>query len=583
MIDDKRQFFTITNLLHYFVVPVFLILALIRRIGDFDIWFNLVIGKKIFETLHIPQTEFYVYPLLGKSTTYPEWGFAVFYYVIHKWFGFWGMSLANALIGGGTLYLFYRASVIGRKYNPVAILSLCAILMLVYYRMVYRPEMILYLCLGCEVYLLEKFASDMRWKWLLPMPAVSFFLSNFHPSVFILLLVFVFYCIQFVWDVDSKEGARRRLSGTLLVFLSATFLASLINPYGIQQITLPFKYVQSSDLLNTVTEYFPTLTSTFKWPFIAICSVSFFTLVFQRRRRPVDWLLFIFFGYLGFKYVRNVALFGLMIYVPVVRGLGQLVDRMHFFISQKGKKILWSSACLAAGVTAAFILQQGKLGAGPNLQRFPDVAVKVIKEVEPPGRIFNYYDTGGYLAWKLYDDYRVFVDGRRYTMDKSVSIHNKIFYKGDQNWEKILAGYNVNTIVTRATTRFTGQMIPLIADLYNDDDWVLSAVEPWYYLFIRRDTIEDFADVPVLDKKIIWQMVLKETEAIAAKFGYKAQTHLSRGIAYFKLGYWKDAKESFKKYMRKKPMDEEVKQITAWLEAAERGDMTAKKNLEMLY
>jgi hypothetical protein len=582
MTGDNRQR-KISRLLIYSLVPIVLTLLLIKRIGSYDIWYHMVIGRKIFENFSIPKTEFFLYPILGEETSFHEWGFGFLFYTAHRWFGFWGMSILHALIGGGTLYLFYRAAEVDRRNNPLAIMFLSVILILVYYRLIYRPEIVLFLCLGFEIYLLEKFALDMRWKVLLPIPVLSFFLSNFHPSVFFLLLVFGFYIIQFSWVAYRNHIPQSRILGISVSFLFASILTSLINPYGIQQVILPFSYMQSGELLKSVNEYLPTLTTTLKWPFIAICSVSFLVLVFQKNRRPVDWLLFVFFGYLGLKYVRNVALFGLVMYIPVVRGFDQLTAGVPFFASNIGKKILWSSACLAVGIAATVILQQGKWGAGPNLQRFPDEAVRVIKEVEPPGRIMNYYDTGGYLAWKLYDEYRVFIDGRRYDMDKITKLHNRIFFKGDPQWEQILARYHVSTIVTRATARFTGQLIPLVAYLYIDDDWVLSAVEPWYYLFVRREAIKDWGDVPVLDKKIIWQMVIKETEAIASMFGYSAQTHLSRGIAYFKLGNWKAAKESFEKYLQKNPSDEEVKQIIAWFEAAERGDMTAKKNLEMFY
>ena len=43
---------------------------------------------------------------------------------------------------------------------------------------------------------------------------------------------------------------------------------------------------------------------------------------------------------------------------------------------------------------------------------FPEGAVAFLQSSYYPQRIFVYYDWGGYAIWKLYPEYRVFVDGR---------------------------------------------------------------------------------------------------------------------------------------------------------------------------
>jgi hypothetical protein len=166
----------------YLAVLAVLVLAALKRIEDFDIWFDLVIGRKIFESLAIPQAEFYVYTLLGEPTVFPEWGFGLLFYLTYRWFDYAGMGVAHALIGGGALYAFYRAAETERKYNPMALALLCALFMAVYHRMVYRPEIVLYLCLGCEVYVLEHYLADRRWQRLVSLPFLALLLSWFHPS-----------------------------------------------------------------------------------------------------------------------------------------------------------------------------------------------------------------------------------------------------------------------------------------------------------------------------------------------------------------------------------------------------------------
>ncbi len=45
-------------------------------------------------------------------------------------------------------------------------------------------------------------------------------------------------------------------------------------------------------------------------------------------------------------------------------------------------------------------------------EQFPERAVSFLRASHYPERIFVYYDWGGYAIWKLYPEYRVFVDGR---------------------------------------------------------------------------------------------------------------------------------------------------------------------------
>jgi len=555
----------------YFAVFALLVLAAVKRIEDFDIWFDLVIGRKIFESLGIPQAEFYVYTLLGEPTVFPEWGFGLLFYLAYRWFDYAGMGIVHALIVGGALYAFYRASEHDRKYNPVALALLCALFMAVYHRMVYRPEIVLYLCLGCEVYVLENYLADRRWKRLVALPLLALVLSWFHPSVFVLLLVGVFYAVQVVWISYLDGWTGWAPTRNLAMFLLAAFLASLLNPYGLLQITMPFDYARSESLLSGIAEYSATLDTTHRWLFLGICAIGLGNLIVQGRQRFVDWLLFAFFGYLAFKYVRNVPMFALMMYVPSVKGTSIFVDRMALFGTRWGRRILWSSALITFGVAVAFTARQGKWGLGVIDQWLPTEAARVIREVKPSGRIFNYYDTCGYLAWELYGEYPVFIDGRIYEVNEPYRIHNRIVFEGDPQWGEKLADLGVNIVVTRATRRFSGQLLPYVSWISDDDNWILSSVEPWYYLFLRKSAVERLENVPVLDKSLLWRNVLGEADAIAARFSDSGAIQLTRGVAYFKLGEWSRAREAFSKYLESNPSDTEARQILTWLRNAEGG------------
>jgi hypothetical protein len=45
-------------------------------------------------------------------------------------------------------------------------------------------------------------------------------------------------------------------------------------------------------------------------------------------------------------------------------------------------------------------------------EHFPAGAVAYIAKHRPTAPVLSHYNWGGYLIWKLYPDYRVFIDGR---------------------------------------------------------------------------------------------------------------------------------------------------------------------------
>jgi hypothetical protein len=50
--------------------------------------------------------------------------------------------------------------------------------------------------------------------------------------------------------------------------------------------------------------------------------------------------------------------------------------------------------------------------AETEAKNFPAAAVAFLAVQRPPGPILNHYNWGGYFIWKLYPEYRVYIDGR---------------------------------------------------------------------------------------------------------------------------------------------------------------------------
>ena len=85
---------------------------------------------------------------------------------------------------------------------------------------------------------------------------------------------------------------------------------------------------------------------------------------------------------------------------------------------------------------------------------YPIEATDFIQKHQLAPNLYNTYDWGGYLAWKLFPDYLVFWDGRQ-NSPEMFRLGFEVM-TGQSGWEEILKRFYVQTIVTRASTYDTG-------------------------------------------------------------------------------------------------------------------------------
>jgi len=116
-------------------------------------------------------------------------------------------------------------------------------------------------------------------------------------------------------------------------------------------------------------------------------------------------------------------------------------------------------------------------------ERFlPVGAVDFIEEHQGslPGEMFNSYNWGGYLIWRLYPRYRVFIDGRTDIYDDAfVGEYLKVVWLSE-GWEEVLERYKVNFILIERAS--------VLAKFLNSGlarDWRLAYEDEMASIFVR--------------------------------------------------------------------------------------------------
>lgn len=512
--------------------------SLLRKLFDPDIWWHMVVGREVMRQMHIPGYEFYILPRLGEPGEFHEWGFGVFYYLVEHYSGFVGMAIANAAIGCGILLcLCFAAS--GKpktewwKFLPVVVL----VLWVIEPRLNFRPETLLYLLLAAEIFLLENYLAQKKLAWLIPLPVFTWLLSQGHPSAIFLIGVFGVYALQAVLSSEEKI----KTAGVLGIIMLAMAGTSTINPYGFHQLWMPVEIALSSTELKSITEFLPVMQTEYAMRFMVIVAIGSIAILFARPRRLVDILLFLLFAILAFRYARNTALLGIVAYIPISNVLSIWVAWLATTPVRNGIIALLSILVGIAGTVATGTSKMW--GVGIYEENTPYKSAPLLKRHAAQGNILNFYHLGSYLAWEL--DRTVFVDGKNYGTNRAVELHDA-FFRADKGWQNVIQLFNIQAIVTPVTLSFSGEIIPLLAVLEGDPDWVLVGQEKAALMFVKNSGQEGI--VP-LAKEIIWHQAIEELNGTIEIYPKSKAAYRSLSTAYGHIGNTAKQQYFMEKYL----------------------------------
>jgi hypothetical protein len=500
-------------------------ISLLRKLFDQDVWFHMVVGREVIRRMGIPPYEFYILPRLGEPGEFHEWGFGVLYYLIEHYFGYFGMAIVNSAIGCGILLCLYFSVHDKSRIELWPSLPVIALaLWVIEPRLNFRPETLLYLLLAAEIFLLENYLVYKRIVWLIPLPFFTWLLDLGHPSAIFLIAVFGLYSLQAVFSTEE----RIKTAGILGAVALAMAGTAALNPYGLHQLLMPF-YALSNDQIADINEFLPVLQTEYAFRFIVMATIGAMAIIFAPpARRLVDVLLFLLFAMLAFRYARNIALLGIVAYLPAHKAFTTLIAKIA--TTQTRKKVIASLSVFfgIAGVIATAF--NADWGVGIYEQNTPYKSARLLKQLDSRGNILNFYPLGNYLAWEL--DRPVFVDGRNYNRNRAVELHNEIF-RAEAGWQDIVNGFNIQSIVTPATLDFSGEIIPLVGTLVNDPDWVLVEQERAGLLFLKSPVQGGIRTLP---KNVIWHQAIEELNATMALYPNSLETYRSLATAFGHLG-----------------------------------------------
>jgi hypothetical protein len=174
-------------------------------------------------------------------------------------------------------------------------------------------------------------------------------------------------------------------------------------------------------------------------------------------------------------------------------------------------------------------------------------AADYLKRSGVRGNIFNEYALGGYLAWRLHPEMKIFIYGRmaypellalyddvvkypRKTVSLTATGGIRYFY------QKVFDEYAVDAVVIPAGDKLSGDAIPLTWMLAQDDAWALVSSQPAALVFLRKSA----APAPLVRDALPKSEVFDSLIAVARKVGQSSHGRSSpvwrRSVALGLLG-----------------------------------------------
>jgi hypothetical protein len=252
--------------------------------------------------------------------------------------------------------------------------------------------------------------------------------------------------------------------------------ASAINPNGWRAIEVVLLY-QGSTIQSSNLEWQRTAF----WEPSAYSLVLFGSLIVMVMRRGetrlAHWLLWPVMAVVSIMAVRNTILMGLM-------GSVLLFEYLPSF-----KAPTWASYAALAALLAASVWH---LRAGESFQfheaawQLPVKAADFLEQHKVTARLFNTYETGGYLVWRLWPAQKDFIDPRGLSEEAFADYQRMISYAPDV--EKLLDKYGIQAIVVDGFDRFSGQVRGLALALSDPSQkaWKLVQADDRSVTFMRE-------------------------------------------------------------------------------------------------
>jgi tetratricopeptide (TPR) repeat protein len=488
----------------------------LRTIGDFDFGWQIATGRYIAQHHQIPRVDVLSYTVPGVEWLYPPFSGLIFYWLFLLG-GYTALSWLLAAAAVATVAFLLRRP--GLATGIAAILAVPSIV----FRANPRAELFTTVLFAVYLALLWKFFRDGR-ATLSLLPVLMLFWVNLHPGFITgiaLLLVYVALKTCELVFPACRGGAVRRLR-KIGPWVVASLAVTLINPWGAKIYAGIVRQNRSvKELGDFIGEWSkPNLSvpvfrqmlhlrnaeNSFWW--LLLLAIAAIVVSLWRRQFGAAVLL-AGAAFLSIQYLRFQGLFAC---IAVVIGGGILDElwaprhssRSDAVNPEIGRLractdgialVLCAALVILTGIRCADLITNRHYIEGGEVvlfgtgeaSWFPERATRFVSDKGLPGNLFNDYNLGGYIEWRL-PEFKAYVDSRAIPFGVELLTHQRTLMTrplDSPEWAKEADERNINVIIL-SLDRYTGLgKAPLDIDC-GSRNWLPVYVDEISAVFLRN-------------------------------------------------------------------------------------------------
>ncbi len=449
---------------------------------DQDLGRHLLLGKIIVQTHTIPHTNLlsYTYP------TYPfinsHWLSEVIFYEISQLAGLPGLLVfSTTIVMASFLLIFFFAVKRSSLLAGVLVASIAAFLLLE--RGDVRPEIFSFLLMTLFITILYRY-QEKPTKLLFLLIPLEMLWVNLHIYFFVGIVLLVLFLLA-------------KPSKSLVIVTCLAVLATLVNPNGLTGALFPITVLDNYGMPVMENQNIFLLQMLYQQARILLFEIAFslcfMSLLLSRlTTKRIDWFVCIAFTLAAIIHIRNLPLFVFATFLPFTKSLiiplAKITSLRKKYLTPKIFTILTFYAfgltllVLLTAIMRLFTMHPGGIGFRESGKQAADF----FRQQHLTGPIYNNFDIGSYLDYRLYPQEKVFVDGRpeAYPKDFFQTVYipmqenPALFAKGDRQYH-----FNILFISHWDQTPWRNNFLRSLLD---NKDYALIYLDDFVVIFVKR-------------------------------------------------------------------------------------------------
>ncbi len=588
-----------------FLFFLYVFISFIKPILDPDTPWHLKTGEYIFLNKTIPTSDPFSFandpiPFIGKFILTQYWLSQIFFFLIYKIYGPFGLVIIGATIFTSIIALLWYLIRNKGFYISLFITGGFAFNILRDFSAI-RPQIFTFLFATIVIFLIEKYKEKKSINYLLPMPFLMILWANLHGGFIYGIILISIYTIsegiKFYTRNKPPMISNERLSSKqlhyIILFCALSILFSLVNPNTHKAFLYVFT-THSHDLFAHIQEYQSPYRIMKSSPSKMIYSFWFYLfvavimmIIFIKRHNFYPLFLLLFSTIPALVSIRYIPLFSIVTtatfrHIPIEIKSGMTL------------KIRYGINILIIIFFSLLVFRSNPF-KDENIYKFNDsasysvTATDFLIKNKLSGNIFCSYNKSAFLIFRSFPDSKVYSDSRFISEERikmsskiegefdsikeqleninrllpknigtiNISVEDKEKHNRDdsalkkqddmtydKSWKDLLEDINAEIIIHEAVNLYSGNIYPFIFKLVQEDTWKLIYSDGNVLIFVKD--IQKFRDIVMRynkPKSLIYDEIIIEglrgiDQKISGYYSSVALALLLKGIANNDTNYF---------------------------------------------